>query len=69
MVIGAAGSIGSAVVRQLIAYRPAMLSLVDPNENGLVELVREARSGRLALPLDFETHAIELGRASCRERV
>ena len=61
MVIGAAGSIGSAVVRQLIAYRPAMLSLIDPNENGLVELVREARSGRLALPLDFETHAIELG--------
>jgi FlaA1/EpsC-like NDP-sugar epimerase len=61
MVIGAAGSIGSAVVRQLIAYGPAMLSLVDPNENGLVELVREARSGRLAVPPDFETHAIELG--------
>src|SRR5467141_1131728 len=50
MVIGAAGSIGSAVVRQLIGYGPSTLSLVDPNENGLVELVREARSGRLALP-------------------
>ncbi len=61
MVIGAAGSIGSAVVRQLIPYGPAMLSLVDPNENGLVELVREARSGRLALPPHFNTHAVELG--------
>jgi FlaA1/EpsC-like NDP-sugar epimerase len=61
MVIGAAGSIGSAVVRQLIGYRPSMLSLVDPNENGLVEVVREARSGRLALPADFETHAVGLG--------
>src|SRR5438093_391878 len=61
LVIGAAGSIGAAVVRQLIAYGPSMLSLVDPNENGLVELVREARSGRLALPPDFETHAVALG--------
>ena len=61
MVIGAAGSIGSAVVRQLIASGPAMLSLVDPNENGLVELVRDARSGKMEAPPDFRTHAIELG--------
>jgi UDP-N-acetylglucosamine 4,6-dehydratase len=61
MVIGAAGSIGSAVVRQVMSYGPSMLSLVDPNENGLVELVREARSSRVAPPPDFNTHAIELG--------
>ncbi len=61
MVVGAAGSIGSAVVRHVIAYGPSMLSLVDPNENGLVELVREARSGRVAVPPEFETHAVELG--------
>jgi FlaA1/EpsC-like NDP-sugar epimerase len=61
MVIGAAGSIGSAVVRQMISHGPAMLALVDPNENGLVEVVREARSGRLEAPPDFRTHAVELG--------
>src|SRR5437867_3977713 len=58
LVIGAAGSIGAAVVRQLIAFGPSMLSLVDSNENGLVELVRAAPSGRLALPADVETHTV-----------
>ena len=44
LVIGAAGSIGSAVVRKIIKYNPRKLFLVDNNENGLVDLVRFLRS-------------------------
>ena len=44
LVTGAAGSIGSATVKQLIAYRPALVAAVDVNENTMVELVRDVRS-------------------------
>ncbi len=44
LVIGAAGSIGSAVVRKIIKYNPRKLFLVDNNENGLVDLIRFLRS-------------------------
>lgn len=60
LVLGAAGSIGSAFVGQLIAYGPAHLVLVDPNENGLVEVVRDLRSRPVELP-ELTTHAIALG--------
>jgi FlaA1/EpsC-like NDP-sugar epimerase len=38
MVTGAAGSIGSEIVRQLIAYLPAKIILVDQSETGLFDL-------------------------------
>lgn len=44
LVTGAAGSIGSATVRQLARYSPARLAAVDLSENNLVELVRDLRS-------------------------
>ena len=40
-VTGAAGSIGSELVRQLLHVRPATLTLVDFNENGLYLIARE----------------------------
>lgn len=61
LVIGAAGSIGTAFVRQLVELAPAALHLVDLNENGLVEVVRDLRSGAYPSPADFRTSAIDFG--------
>lgn len=61
MVIGAAGSIGSAFVKQLLPFRPAALHLVDISENNLVEVVRDLRSALIALPEDFKTFAVAMG--------
>lgn len=60
LVIGGAGSIGSATVHTLLRYRPAVLDIVDINENTLAEVIRDIRSTHAAplsmvraLPLDF----------------
>src|SRR5712691_6838918 len=50
LVIGAAGSIGAAVVRLLASLEPAALILVDLNENSLADLVRALRAGPYKLP-------------------
>jgi FlaA1/EpsC-like NDP-sugar epimerase len=62
LVIGAAGSIGGAFVRELARFRPARLHLVDISENALVELVRDLRSSPLKLPADFRTASLDYGR-------
>ena len=62
LVVGAAGSIGHAFVRQLARFSPAALHLVDINENSLVEVVRDLRSAPdLVLPKDFCTVSIDFG--------
>ena len=61
LVTGAAGSIGSAFVEQLIPFHPATLHLVDPSENNLVEVVRSLRSSDQPPPEDFCTYAIGMG--------
>jgi FlaA1/EpsC-like NDP-sugar epimerase len=61
LVLGGAGSIGSAFVKVLVKYRPASLWLVDPSENCLVELVRDLRSSGVKIPEDFGTVAIAFG--------
>lgn len=61
LVTGAAGSIGSAFVEQLVAFRPAAIHLVDPSENNLVEIVRSLRSSDQTPPDDFRTWAIGMG--------
>ena len=61
LLIGGAGSIGSATLRSLLPLRPAHVTIVDHNENGLATLIRSLRAGgRVApgtsitlLPLDF----------------
>jgi FlaA1/EpsC-like NDP-sugar epimerase len=61
-VIGAAGSIGSSVVRSLLRHKPGALVLIDLSENNLVELVRDLRSADdLVVPDDFATLPIGLG--------
>jgi FlaA1/EpsC-like NDP-sugar epimerase len=44
LVTGAAGSIGSEIVRQLIAYFPAKIILIDQSESGLFDLEYELSS-------------------------
>ena len=61
LVTGAAGSIGSAFVEQLAAFRPAAMHLLDPSENNLVEVVRSLRSSEQTPPDDFRTYAIGMG--------
>ena len=61
LVIGGAGSIGSATVRALIPFRPGRIIVVDTNENNLAELIRDLRSTFVAdelpelltVPVDF----------------
>lgn len=61
MVIGAAGSIGSAFVKQILNFKPSCLHLVDISENNLVELVRDLRSSPMAMPDNFKTFAVAMG--------
>ncbi|MDA7517832.1 polysaccharide biosynthesis protein [Akkermansiaceae bacterium] len=61
LVIGAAGSIGGAFVRELADYHPAGLHLIDISENNLAEVVRDLRSSGKRLPDDFATYALDFG--------
>ena len=44
LVLGGAGSIGQAVVKEIFKRNPELLHVVDLSENNLVELVRDIRS-------------------------
>jgi FlaA1/EpsC-like NDP-sugar epimerase len=64
LVIGGAGTIGSSFVKALLQFRPARLFVVDTNENGLTELVRDLRSSLgYHIPADFVTYPIDFGDA------
>ncbi len=62
LVTGAAGSIGSSTVRQIVRYKPAFLAAIDLSENNLVELVRDLR-GRTGLTVgdSLRTYTIDFG--------
>ena len=44
LVFGGAGFIGSSYIKSLLNFNPLKLIVVDINENGLTELVRDLRS-------------------------
>lgn len=46
LITGAAGSIGSEIVRQVIRYNPSKVILLDQSETGLFEIENEIRSLR-----------------------
>jgi FlaA1/EpsC-like NDP-sugar epimerase len=61
LVIGGAGSIGQAVVREIFRRDPRVLHVVDISENNMVELVRDVRSTLGYIKGDFSTFAIDCG--------
>ena len=61
LVIGGAGSIGQAVIREIFKRNPQVLHVVDISENSLVELVRDIRSSIGYIKGDFRTFAIDCG--------
>lgn len=61
LVIGGAGSIGQAVVREIFKRGPRTLHVVDISENNMVELVRDLRSTLGYIAGDFRTFAIDCG--------
>lgn len=61
LVIGGAGSIGQAVVREIFRRKPRVLHVVDISENNLVEVVRDIRSTEGYIDGDFRTFAIDAG--------
>jgi FlaA1/EpsC-like NDP-sugar epimerase len=61
LVIGGAGSIGQAVVKEIFKRNPIKLHIVDINENNLAELVRDIRSSFGYIRGDFKTFALDIG--------
>jgi FlaA1/EpsC-like NDP-sugar epimerase len=61
LVIGGAGSIGSAVVKEIFKRNPIKLHVVDINENNLTELVRDVRSSLGYIDGEFKTLALDIG--------
>ena len=61
LVLGGAGSIGQAVVKELFRRGPRKLHVVDISENNLVEVVRDLRSSIGYIEGDFQTYALDIG--------
>lgn len=67
LVIGGAGSIGSSFIKAALKFRPSKLVVVDINENGLTELVRDLRSSKdqyipesfFTYPISFDSNAFK----------
>lgn len=58
-VIGGAGSIGSSFIKAVLRFEPASVVVVDLNENGLAELVRDVRSTEgLYCPDEFRCYTL-----------
>ena len=58
-VIGGAGSIGSSFIRAVLRFEPKSVIVVDLNENGLAELVRDVRSTEgLFVPDEFRCYTL-----------
>ena len=60
LVIGGAGSIGQAVVKEIFKRNPIKLHVVDISENNLTELVRDLRSSYGYIDGDFNTFALDI---------
>ena len=61
LIIGAAGSIGQAVSKEVLRRNPAKLHVVDISENNMVELVREIRSTIGYIKGEFKTFCLDCG--------
>jgi len=66
--IGASGSIGINTLKTVLAFEPRSISVIDHNENGLAEMVRDLRSqDDILVPEEFVTLPFDYGSAIFRE--
>lgn len=61
LVVGAAGSIGQAVSKEIFKRNPKSLHALDISENNLVELVRQLRSTTGYIDGDFKSFVMDCG--------
>ena len=62
LLIGGAGTVGSSYIKAILKFNIAKLVVVDINENGLTELVRDLRSStEYNIPADFITYPVNFG--------
>ena len=61
LVIGGAGSVGQAVVKEIFSRDPKLLHVVDISENNLAELVRQIRSTEGYKEGEFKTFCLDFG--------
>lgn len=61
LVIGGAGTIGSAICKEIFIRKPKLLHVVDISENNMVELVRDIRSSVGYIEGEFATFALDCG--------
>jgi len=62
LVIGGAGTIGSSYIKAILKFNISKLVVVDINENGLTELVRDIRSAiGYHIPDEFITYPVNFG--------
>lgn len=58
-VIGGAGSIGSSFIKAVLRFKPGKVVVIDLNENGLAELIRDVRSTQgLYVPDEFRCYTL-----------
>ncbi len=60
LIIGGAGSIGSATVKEVLSFNPKVLHIVDIDENGLANLIREIRSSDLKFTTELKTFCLDV---------
>lgn len=61
LILGAAGTIGQAVTKEIFKRNPKKLHAVDISENNLTELVRDLRSTIGYIDGEFKTFALDIG--------
>jgi len=61
LVLGAAGTIGQAVTKEIFKRNPEKLHVVDISENNLTELVRDIRSTFGYIKGEFKTYCLDVG--------
>jgi FlaA1/EpsC-like NDP-sugar epimerase len=62
LVIGGAGTIGSSYIKAILKFTISKLVVIDLNENGLTELVRDLRSSsNYNIPNELTTYPIDFG--------
>lgn len=58
-IIGGAGSIGSSFIKAILRFEPKKVVVIDLNENGLAELIRDVRStDGLFCPNEFRCYTL-----------